>query len=58
MGKVTQLEVMAKGISDQVRVVTLGVLEKSGDENIILSGGGGISPGIPCFACFCACDDK
>ncbi|MDF9834322.1 uroporphyrinogen-III decarboxylase [Ereboglobus sp. PH5-5] len=47
MGNVNPLEIMAKGAPEQVRAATLDVLEKSRGENIILSVGGGTSPGTP-----------
>ena len=47
MGNVNPLEVGVRGTPDEVRAATLDVLEKSGGENIILSVGGGTSPGMP-----------
>ncbi|PTX91568.1 uroporphyrinogen decarboxylase family protein [Opitutus sp. ER46] len=47
MGNVNPLEVGVRGTPEQVRAATLDVLEKSGGENIILSVGGGTSPGMP-----------
>jgi len=47
MGNVNPLEVAVRGTVDEVREATLDVLEKSGGENIILSVGGGTSPGMP-----------
>lgn len=47
MGNVNPLEVGVRGTPDEVRAATLEVLEKSGGEGIILSVGGGTSPGMP-----------
>jgi uroporphyrinogen decarboxylase len=47
MGNVNPLEVGVRGTPEEVRAATLDVLEKSGCENIILSVGGGTSPGMP-----------
>jgi len=47
MGNVNPLEVGVRGTPDEVRDTTLEVLEKSGGEGIILSVGGGTSPGMP-----------
>jgi uroporphyrinogen decarboxylase len=47
MGNVNPLEVGVRGTPDEVRDATLDVLEKSGGEGIILSVGGGTSPGMP-----------
>ena len=47
MGNVNPLEVCARGTPAEVRAATLDVLEKSGGEGIILSVGGGTSPGTP-----------
>ena len=47
MGNVNPLEVGVRGTPDEVRAATLDVLEKSGGEGIILSVGGGTSPGMP-----------
>jgi uroporphyrinogen decarboxylase len=47
MGNVNPLEVGVRGTPDEVREATLEVLEKSGGEGIILSVGGGTSPGMP-----------
>jgi uroporphyrinogen decarboxylase len=47
MGNVNPLEVGVRGTPDEVRIATLDVLEKSGGEGIILSVGGGTSPGMP-----------
>ena len=47
MGNVNPLEIGVRGTVEEVRDATLDVLEKSGGENIILSVGGGTSPGMP-----------
>jgi uroporphyrinogen decarboxylase len=47
MGNVNPLEVGVRGTPEEVRAATLDVLEKSGGEGIILSVGGGMSPGMP-----------
>ena len=47
MGNVNPLEVGVRGTPQQVRAATLQVLEKSGGQGIILSVGGGVSPGMP-----------
>jgi uroporphyrinogen decarboxylase len=47
MGNVNPLEVGVRGTPEEVRAATLDVLEKSGGEGIILSVGGGTSPGMP-----------
>jgi uroporphyrinogen decarboxylase len=47
MGNVNPLEVGVRGSPAEVRAATLAVLEKSGGEGIILSLGGGVSPGMP-----------
>src|SRR5208337_1585859 len=47
MGNVNPLEVGVRGTPEEVREATLDVLEKSGGEGIILSVGGGVSPGMP-----------
>jgi MtaA/CmuA family methyltransferase len=47
MGNVNPLEVGVRGTTDEVFDATLEVLEKSGGEGIILSVGGGTSPGMP-----------
>ena len=47
MGNVNPLEVGVRGTPDEVRAATLDVLEKSGGKNIVLSVGGGTSPGMP-----------
>jgi len=47
MGNVNPLEVAVRGTPEEVKDATLEVLEKSGGEGIILSVGGGTSPGMP-----------
>lgn len=47
MGNVNPLEVGVRGTPGEVRAATLDVLEKGGDRGIILSLGGGTSPGMP-----------
>ena len=47
MGNVNPLEVGVRGTPDEVFDATMDVLEKSGGERIILSVGGGTSPGMP-----------
>ena len=47
MGNVNPLEIGVRGTPEEVRKATLDVLEKSGGQGIILSVGGGMSPGMP-----------
>ena len=47
MGNVSPLEVGVRGSPEEVFDATIEVLEKSGGEGIILSVGGGTSPGMP-----------
>jgi uroporphyrinogen decarboxylase len=47
MGNVNPLEIGVRGTPAEVRAATLDILEKSGGRNIILSTGGGVSPGMP-----------
>ncbi len=47
MGNVNPLEVAVQGTPEEVHAATLDVLEHSGGEGIILSLGGGASPGMP-----------
>jgi len=47
MGNVNPLEVAVRGTPDEVHDETIEVLEGSGGEGIILSVGGGVSPGMP-----------
>ena len=47
MGNVNPLEIGVGGTPGEVRKATLDVLEGSGGEGVILSVGGGTSPGMP-----------
>jgi MtaA/CmuA family methyltransferase len=47
MGNVNPLEVGVRGTPEEVYDATMDVLEKSGGQGIILSVGGGTSPGMP-----------
>jgi uroporphyrinogen-III decarboxylase len=47
MGNVNPLEVAVRGTPEEVKEATLDVLEGSAGEGIILSVGGGTSPGMP-----------
>jgi uroporphyrinogen-III decarboxylase len=47
MGNVNPLEIGVRGTADDVGAATLDVLDASGGEGIILSVGGGVSPGMP-----------
>lgn len=47
LGNVNPLEVGVRGTPEQVHQATLDVLGKSGGEGLILSLGGGVSPGMP-----------
>jgi uroporphyrinogen-III decarboxylase len=47
MGNVNPLEVAVRGTPDDVRAATLDVLEGAEGEGVILSVGGGVSPGMP-----------
>jgi uroporphyrinogen-III decarboxylase len=47
MGNVNPLEIAVRGTPEEVREATLEVLDGSGGEGIILSVGGGVSPGMP-----------
>jgi uroporphyrinogen decarboxylase len=47
MGNVNPLEIAVRGTPREVKDRTLEVLEASGGEGIILSVGGGVSPGMP-----------
>ncbi len=47
MGNVNPLEVAVQGTPEEVHAATLDVLDNSGGEGIILSVGGGVSPGMP-----------
>ena len=46
MGNVNPLEIGVRGTPEEVKDATLEMLEKSGGEGIILSVGGGTSPGM------------
>ena len=45
MGNVNPLEIAVRGTPEEVREATLDVLEGAGGEGMILSVGGGVSPG-------------
>ena len=47
MGNVNPLEIGVRGTPAEMRAETLRVLEQSGGEGVILSLGGGVSPGMP-----------
>ena len=47
MGNVNPLEIAVRGTPEEVKDETLEVLEGAGGEGIILSVGGGVSPGMP-----------
>jgi len=47
MGNVNPLEVGVRGTPEEVKAATLDVLNGSGGDGIILSVGGGVSPGMP-----------
>ncbi len=47
MGNVNPLEIGVRGTPEEVKRETLRVLEATGGEGIILSMGGGVSPGMP-----------
>ena len=47
MGNVNPLEIAVRGTPEEVRAATLDVLEGSEGEGVILSVGGGVSPGMP-----------
>jgi uroporphyrinogen-III decarboxylase len=47
MGNVNPLEIGVRGTPEEVRAATLDVLQKGGDRGMILSVGGGTSPGMP-----------
>jgi uroporphyrinogen decarboxylase len=47
MGNVNPLEIGVRGTPSEVRQATLDILEKGGDRGMILSLGGGTSPGMP-----------
>jgi uroporphyrinogen decarboxylase len=47
MGNVNPLEIGVRGTPDEVKAAAFDVLDGSGGEGIILSVGGGVSPGMP-----------
>jgi uroporphyrinogen decarboxylase len=47
MGNVNPLEIAVRGTPAEVREETLNVLEGANGEGMILSVGGGVSPGMP-----------
>ena len=47
MGNVAPLEIGVLGTQEEVKSPTLDLLQKAGREGIILSLGGGVSPGMP-----------
>jgi len=47
MGNVNPLEIAVRGTPAEVRAATLAVLEGAGPDPVILSVGGGVSPGMP-----------
>jgi uroporphyrinogen decarboxylase len=47
MGNVNPLEIAVRGTPAEVRAATLDVLEGAEGEGIVLSVGGGTSPGMP-----------
>jgi uroporphyrinogen-III decarboxylase len=47
MGNVNPLEIAVRGTPVEVRAATLAVLEGAGPDPVILSVGGGVSPGMP-----------
>jgi uroporphyrinogen decarboxylase len=47
MGNVNPLEIAVRGTPEEVKDETTEILEASGGEGIILSVGGGTSPGMP-----------
>ena len=47
MGNVAPLDLGVRGTPAQVRAAALEVLKKTGGKNVILSVGGGVSPGMP-----------
>jgi uroporphyrinogen decarboxylase len=50
MGNVAPLDLMVYGTPDQVRQAALDCLRKTGGRGLILSAGGGVSPGTPAAA--------
>ena len=47
MGNVPPLEIAVRGTPEQVKTATLEQLRQGGREGVILSVGGGVSPGMP-----------
>jgi uroporphyrinogen decarboxylase len=47
MGNVNPLEIGVRGAPEEVTRATLEVLERTGGQGLILSLGGGVSPGMP-----------
>jgi uroporphyrinogen decarboxylase len=47
MGNVAPLEIGTRGTPQEVKTATLSILEKVGGKGVILSLGGGVSPGMP-----------
>ena len=47
MGNVNPLEIAVRGTPQEVKDATFDVLEGAGGEGIVLSVGGGTSPGMP-----------
>ena len=47
MGNVSPLEIGVRGTLQEVKTATLNLLQKAGREGVILSLGGGVSPGMP-----------
>jgi uroporphyrinogen decarboxylase len=47
MGNVSPLEIGVRGTPEEVKTATLNLLQKAGREGVILSLGGGVSPGMP-----------
>jgi uroporphyrinogen decarboxylase len=47
MGNVNPLEIAVRGTPEEVKEETLDVLEGGGGEGMVLSVGGGVSPGMP-----------
>jgi len=47
MGNVSPLEIGVRGTPQEVKTATLNLLQKAGREGVILSLGGGVSPGMP-----------
>ena len=50
MGNVAPLELMAMGTAGEVQAAALDCLRKTGGRGLILSAGGGVSPGTPASA--------